>query len=438
MTNHKIIVLDDDPTGTQTVQNVVVLTVWDLKTLTAEMLSPAPLFFILTNTRAMSAPEASALNRVVCKNLAIIQEKYQLSFTLISRSDSTLRGHFPMELEAIEKGLKQDFDAWFLIPFFEEGGRVTLDDVHYLKENGQFTPVGETPFAKDATFGYKNSNLKAWVEEKTKGKVKKEAVISISLAELRNTESALLLEKLNLLKNKQIVIVNAEKYEDLLPLANALQKLPHKKFLFRTAASWVKAVKSLSSTDENNALRPIAWQKKNETGGLILVGSYVPKTTEQLGILIENNPEFIKIEVLVEELLSEQRQQYLEELASEINTGLEKNRNVLVFTSRNLVKDTNPIRSLEIGNQVSTGLVYLVQNLKVKPSFLIAKGGITSSDIATRGLGIRRAIVKGQVLAGVPVWQVEGGLFPNLLYVVFPGNVGDKYALSKVYQSIIS
>jgi uncharacterized protein YgbK (DUF1537 family) len=62
---------------------------------------------------------------------------------------------------------------------------------------------------------------------------------------------------------------------------------------------------------------------------------------------------------------------------------------------------------------------------------LIAKGGITSSDIATKSLKVKLAMVAGSILPGVPVWKLgEESLFPGMHYVIFPGNVGGDDALS--------
>jgi uncharacterized protein YgbK (DUF1537 family) len=77
-------------------------------------------------------------------------------------------------------------------------------------------------------------------------------------------------------------------------------------------------------------------------------------------------------------------------------------------------------------------LIALVQRITATPRFLVAKGGITSSDIATGGLGVRRAHVLGQLIPGVPVWRLGAeSRFPGMAYVVFPGNVGDDRALAE-------
>lgn len=76
-------------------------------------------------------------------------------------------------------------DGEILCPFFLEGGRVTIDNVHYVKEGNILIPAGMTEFAKDQSFGYQSSDLTEYVEEKTNGRYKKEDCITISLEELR-------------------------------------------------------------------------------------------------------------------------------------------------------------------------------------------------------------------------------------------------------------
>lgn len=65
--------------------------------------------------------------------------------------------------------------------------------------------------------------------------------------------------------------------------------------------------------------------------------------------------------------------------------------------------------------------------------FIVAKGGITSSDLASKALSAKKATVLGPVIPGVPLWKMdEESRFPGIRYVVFPGNVGDETALAEV------
>ncbi|MGD8525498.1 MAG: four-carbon acid sugar kinase family protein, partial [Thioalkalispiraceae bacterium] len=185
MAQTKIIVLDDDPTGSQTVHSCLLLTRWDVASLKEGLQDQAPLFFILTNTRGMDAQSAANITREVCINLkqalsALEADDQPINPVMVSRSDSTLRGHYPVETDVISEELGP-FDAHFIIPAFFEGGRVTRDGVHYLMVDGQPIPVHETEFARDSVFAYQHSYLPDYVEEKTQGRIKASNVILFHL-----------------------------------------------------------------------------------------------------------------------------------------------------------------------------------------------------------------------------------------------------------------
>lgn len=182
---HKLVVLDDDPTGTQTVYDIPVLTEWGVDVLAAELANDLPAFYVLTNSRSLPLLEAKALNAEIAHNLAAASKQVGREFAVVSRSDSTLRGHYPGEVDALTDALGQEVDACLLIPFFLEGGRYTIDDVHYVAEGDKLIPAAETPFAQDAAFGYRSSNLREWVVEKTDGRIGPEQIRSISLETIR-------------------------------------------------------------------------------------------------------------------------------------------------------------------------------------------------------------------------------------------------------------
>lgn len=92
-------------------------------------------------------------------------------------------------------------------------------------------------------------------------------------------------------------------------------------------------------------------------------------------------------------------------------------------------------RNFQLSLSISTALTQIVSNLTIRPHFLIAKGGITSSDIATHSLGIRKAEILGQAAKGVPVWKSgPESKFPGMPYIVFPGNVGETDTLTNVVK----
>ena len=421
----KLVILDDDPTGTQAVHSLEILTVWDIPTLRDALQSDAPAFFILTNSRAMTPEDARELNETIANHLK--EAAKDIPFSVVSRSDSTLRGHFPLETDVLEAALGP-FHATLLIPYFEAGGRVTIDDVHYVREDQQLTPVAETTFAKDKAFGYKNSNLRDYVAEKTGGRVTRGAVVSISSG-ITAEEIA---EQLSQSPQGSYVVVNASCPKDLQIFCKGLKsaEAKSKRFLFRTAADFIPAY----IEQERKPLIDHTTLRHGKQGGLVVAGSYVPKTTAQLEQL-RKDPSLQVFELPVATLLSEEREDTIQTAAQFIHTQLSAGQDVLLMTSRELLSSDDPAESLKIGESISTALVELVQTLQIKPAWLIAKGGITSSDIATQALGIRRAIVLGQILPGVPVWSPDAdSKFPDLPYIVFPGNVGQDNSLLEAVQ----
>ncbi len=433
----KLVVLDDDPTGTQTVHGIPVLTTWDESILATELLDPAPAVFLLTNTRAYPVERVVAINREIGVALRAASKATGRDFVIVSRSDSTLRGHYPAETDALAEGLG-GVDAVFIIPAFFPGGRYTLDDVHYVAEAGRLVPAGETEFARDASFGYRHSNLREWVAEKTGGRVPAAEVVSISLADLREGGPSPVTDKLVAMRSGSVVIVNAVSPTDLAVLTHALgdKRLKVRRFLFRTAADFVSAYAAITS-------RPILGpselcDKGSNHGGLIVAGSYVGKTTAQLDALFTGLPALVRVEISVSKLLDPlNRDAECARAGNAAEAAIVSGRSVVLYTSRLLVTGSDAQSSLAIGHQISLGLVGVVCALKMRPAWFIAKGGITSSDLATRALKILRAIVVGQALPGVPVWQTGiESKWPGLCYVVFPGNVGDSDALAELVASL--
>ncbi|RDX98803.1 ltnD, partial [Mucuna pruriens] len=184
--NSKIlVVLDDDPTGTQTVHDIEVLTEWTTESLIEQFRKSPKCFFILTNSRSLSSEKASALIKEICTNLDTAAKSVDnIDYTVVLRGDSTLRGCCVQEADAVVSVLGE-MDAWIICPFFLQGGRYTIEDIHYVNDSDTLVPAGDTEFAKDAAFGYKSSNLRDWVEEKTNGRILASSVVSISIQLLR-------------------------------------------------------------------------------------------------------------------------------------------------------------------------------------------------------------------------------------------------------------
>src|SRR5690606_7233016 len=113
-----IIVLDDDPTGTQTSYNVPVLTQWAVPILEEELARKPLSLFILTNSRSLPEQEAVALAHHIGENLKIAIANCNQEVVVVSRSDSTLRGHFPAEVSAVVSAMDLQEAIWVLIPAF--------------------------------------------------------------------------------------------------------------------------------------------------------------------------------------------------------------------------------------------------------------------------------------------------------------------------------
>jgi uncharacterized protein YgbK (DUF1537 family) len=460
--DHKLVVLDDDPTGTQTVADIPVLATWEVATLQRELALPGPCFYVLTNSRSLTSEQAAGRCRAVARNLREAVWRKQgfaaepphwralcsQAFTLVSRGDSTLRGHYPIETDALAEELGP-FDATILMPYLEAGGRYTLHDTHYVAEGETLVPAAETPFARDAAFGYHHSNLREYIQEKTCGRIQAGQVVSFSIAELRTaaahhepTRQVLL--KLLGLQQAGTAIVNAccPMDAERFALATLGAEQAGGRYLFRTAAQFVAA----RLGQEAQPLWKPARDSLSQAGGLTVVGSHVPKTTEQLLHLI--GPQMAAhaqlarvaaLEVSVGSLLESaaSRDAAIHSVVASTHGLLREGREVVLFTSRQVIAGATAAETLAIAVRVSAALVEIVHRLEVRPRYLVAKGGITSSDLATQGLGMKRAVVRGQILPGVPVWELDQDTkFPGLIYIVFPGNVGGPAALAEVLQKL--
>ena len=284
--NRKIIVLDDDPTGVQTVHDIYVYTDWTVESLRKGFAAPEKLFFILTNSRGFTVAETTKAHREIAENTAKVAREFGMDYLIISRGDSTLRGHYPLETDLLrevteaENGYKMDGDI--LCPYFREGGRFTLDNVHYVRYGAELVPCGQTEFAKDETFGYHASNLCEYIEEKTGGKVRAGDVTCISLESLRAMDFDGIEAQLLAVHDYGHVIVNAVADCDVKVFAVALYRAMAKgrHFTIRSAAALVKAIGNIS--DQPLLTREKMVTQKSKAGGIIVVGSHTKKTTAQL------------------------------------------------------------------------------------------------------------------------------------------------------------
>ena len=435
-TQPKIIVIDDDPTGSQTVHSCLLLMKWDVDTLLQGLQDSVPIFFILSNTRAMNPQQAAAVTQEICHNLkmALASAKIQ-NFLVVSRSDSTLRGHYPIETDIITQELG-GFDAHFLTPAFFEGGRVTVDSTHYLLIEGVKTSVAETEFARDSVFGYSHSYLPNYVAEKTQGKIAPEQVVKLTLADLRGAE---LQPRLLELEHNQCVVVDGESQSDFDLLAESIlaTTAQGKRFLFRSAASLLTSLAQLGSQPIPS--EKMASYRPTDKPGVILVGSHVQKTTQQLTELLKQEG-VVGIEVDVAQLRDrpESSNEMLRSILTAVDEAFNQGKTAVVYTSRAELSFADVQQRLQFGITVSALLMEVVQGLPTSIAFLISKGGITSNDVLSTGLNLTQARLLGQILPGCSVIQTEAShaQFPNLPVVLFPGNVGDRDGLVAAWHRL--
>lgn len=433
----KVVVLDDDPTGVQTVHDVQVLTRWSAADLCQALRRPESCFSILTNSRAYPVAEADVMNREIARNLAEASKITGRDIDVISRTDSTLRGHYPTETRALREVLTSTLNRVYhgevIIPAFFEGGRYTVRDVQWVEDGCRLTPAGQTEFARDGRFGYRASNLKEWVQEKTSGGTRSSEVISISIDDVRLGGPAKVRERLTGPAVWKTVVVNALSYSDIGTFTLGLleAELDGFNFICRSAASFVRIRAGIS---DRGLLRPdelFTVRDSYPHGGLIIVGSHVKRTSDQLEYLRASRSTTM-VELDIGRILGEPDllKRELERVSSHIDVELSQGRDITVFTSRRYVSGGDPETSVQIGRTISDALSELVRRVTRRPKFIVAKGGITASDVATDGLRVRKAVVLGQILPGVPVWRLgEETRFPGTPYVVFPGNVGDRDSL---------
>ena len=189
--NHRMfVVLDDDPTGVQTVHDISVFTNWDRASILQGFQEAEPLFYILTNSRGLTQEETTLVHKQIAETVDSVAKELHKDYLFISRSDSTLRGHYPLEPELLRESYEhftgKTIHGEILCPFFKEGGRFTIGNVHYVKYGNELVPANETEFAKDSTFGYTAATLPDYIEEKTKGAFAASDVVCISLDDLRS------------------------------------------------------------------------------------------------------------------------------------------------------------------------------------------------------------------------------------------------------------
>jgi uncharacterized protein YgbK (DUF1537 family) len=442
----KLIVLDDDPTGSQTVHGCPLLLRWDAGSLRRGLAHASPLLFVLANTRALDPQAARERVREICQALKpLLQEAIGAGWferwMVVCRGDSTLRGHFPVEADVVVKELGP-FHACLLVPAFLAGGRTTVDGVHLL--HGE--PVHHSAFARDGLFGYSTSHLSAWVEQKSGGKIAAAAVQQVGLAALdAAAQSAAglqaLVERLTNLDGQPWVAVDAEHPQQLRALGQAVAQLSRdgRRLMAQSAASLINGLVELPAQplDARGLTR---LRRRSPQGrpmpGLVLVGSHVPLADQQLERLLQDS-DCVAIELPVAklarvlegpappELLGSLELAWLQQLR-EACSG---EQTPVLFTSRGELQCVSAAERRRLGLQLAALMARLAAAVAPGLGYVISKGGITTHTLLADGLQREQVELQGQLLPGLSL--VLAGDLP---VVTFPGNLGEAQSLHQAWK----
>jgi uncharacterized protein YgbK (DUF1537 family) len=493
-----VVVFDDDPTGSQTLHGCPLLLRWDGDTLAAALRHPSPFLFLLANSRALAPAAARQRVGAIAAALGPALEAARAAgvidrWLLVSRGDSTLRGHFPLEIEAIAAALGP-FDATLLVPAFLEGGRTTVAGVHRL----QGTPVHETPFGCDRLFGYSTSYLSDWVEQKSGGRLPAAGVGRLSLDDLEQGGEHLRRRLVALALPQsgaavpawsagRVVAVDACSHRQLAHLGQTMRALaglsdpaaaaaatpgtaplglpggacsssgpgpsavPGPRLLVQCAASLLNALAPLPP-QPRGAAELAALRRRGAGGGplpgLVLVGSHVPMADRQLARLLAE-PACAAVEVpvqtvqrvlegpLPDRLLASLEAAWLERLEGLLAAG----RTPVLHTSRGEVPCRHDRERRHLGLSLAGAMARLVGHLAPRLGYVISKGGTTSQTLLADGLGLAAVELQGQLLPGVSlVLAPAGGTLAaggvagalDLPVVTVPGNLGGEATLAEL------
>ena len=417
--NTQLVVLDDDPTGIQTVYGCLLITQWDDQSVREGFADDQPFFYILTNTRAMTRQEAARVTREAMEAVVRVNRDFGYRLVVVSRSDSCLRGHFPLETDVMRQVLEAHGYAVApqtpFCPAFIEAGRVTIDGTHYMRDGGRLVPVSETEFARDNVFAYHTSVLSDYIREKGANPDDYTIVNAQSYEELSRWVSG----------DGRWVLDASSNHR---PSANSQHPTANTQ---HPAAVVIRSSSSLPKVLAGISNQPLLDRTmlQREGVGCFVVGSHVQKTTRQLECLLKAEGT-CGVEVDVERILSDAEPLMLETLGV-IRQIADEQLTPVVYTSRCEIRLDDADQRQRLGQQVSDFLVDVVRRLPYTPAYLVGKGGITSHDILTHGLAIRSARVLGQVVPSVPC--VMATHFP---YIIFPGNVGTDESLRDVYLKL--
>jgi uncharacterized protein YgbK (DUF1537 family) len=420
----KTIVLDDDPTGTQSATGVSVLLESDADLLEAA-LGRADSVYVQTNSRALDEASAVAFVSRVKADGEEAARRLGEPVRFVLRGDSTLRGHVFAETEVFlggsdaSSGGSTDAAVMLFVPAFPDGGRTTLGGVHRVRVGGAIVPAHETEYADDPVFPFSTGVLVDFVAEKSSREavpVSIEAVRSGGLAEVLAAASP-----------GSVVVPDAETDADIAAIAVAVDAATEAgtRIVVRSAAPLAAALAGVTSTGLLDV--PLVAEPRPT---LLVCGSHTAGATAQLAPIVDawGTPSVVDTSQALGDPSAAGRR-----AAESLREQLEHRPLGIVTTER--VRSTDH-GTLDHGERVMTALTTAVREVLPAVDVVVSKGGITSAEVARTGIGASSARVLGQVLPGVSVWSMNAHDGREILYVVVPGNVGEADTLTRVLSAL--
>lgn len=460
-----VVYLEDDSTGVQKSHDVYLITDLSEESIVSGIKAALDcghrLVFILTNSRVLSVSQTEAINIDIAMTISKMGKESGLVFKIGSRSDSTLRGHFPLEPLVLMRTLEPymgKFDGVIVTyVFLTEMSRITVNGIHFLrirKEDGSFwyRPVHLTDFSKDKRFGYTTSNMAKFVEYKFSttrlGKVKADEVLHINLKDVRMGGPEEVKRILLSAKNGRIITVDLVSLKDLqvFTLGVLLAEKEGKNFLYRSAASFAAARVNMKEIPVLN-VDEIFGTKRDIGSVLCLWGSIVKLSSMQLEAVIKKVPNLVTVQFDVRYVLgSDKNKHIMIDLAvKRVEEAFKKDKNVLVFTfPRSIYPSEKQSDEVVASNEqkISTALQEVYNRIKTRLKVAIFKGGVTSS-MGLINSGAKRVYILGQISPGIPIAKIlpkDNERFPGeeVIIVIGPGNVGFPDTYVKIFEEIAS
>jgi uncharacterized protein YgbK (DUF1537 family) len=410
----KTVVLDDDPTGTQFATGVRVLLEWDAQTI-ADSLMEVDALYIQTNSRSISEEKAVKLSQQIKSETETASKIIGQTINFILRGDSTLRGHVFAETNVF---VGPNSKVLF-VPAYPDIGRTTLDGTHRVKIEGVDMPAHETEFASDPVFPFSTSLLTDYVSEKSD---RQGTLIPLNIVRSGTKNLA---ESFLAIPNGVVILPDVETNEDIRSIADAANLLREGGISVVVRCAAPLAAMMVGVDSKKLLSGPIITEPFSV---LLAAGSHTAGATSQL---TEVSQKYLPAVVISTSEAMEDPIACGEKAGFAVLSQVNKSHFGFITTERNRLPEHN---TLEHGEKVMEALICAVNQIVPSVDVVIAKGGITSADVARKGIGAKSGWVLGQILPGISLWKIEDKKGRSLYYVVVPGNVGDSGTLVSVLQ----